>query len=147
MKQFTDRTGRAWTLSLTLGTAMQVKAALAVDLLAPEAGDPPLLTRLATDEYLLGSVIFELMRRQAEERNLTETDVQAAFDGATLLAAQEAFFEELVDFFRSRGRPDRAAAVGKQGALMAAAIRAANSRVEAIEVEAALGAMSGGPPG
>ena len=31
---------------------------------------------------------------------------RAGFDGATLLAAQKAFYEELVDFFRSRGRAD-----------------------------------------
>ena len=39
---------------------------------------------------------------------------RAGFDGATLLAAQKAFYEELVDFFRSRGRADRARAVETQ---------------------------------
>ena len=40
MKTFTDAAGRAWTLTLTLGTAMKVKAKLDIDLLQPEAGDP-----------------------------------------------------------------------------------------------------------
>ena len=145
MRQFSDTQGRAWQIVLTLGTAIQVRNALSVDLLTPEGGDPPLLSRLATDEFLLGSVICELLRRQMEAYKLTPDDVYAAFDGATLLAAQDAFFAELADFFQSRGRPDRATAVKKQAALMRAAINLAQSRVEAIRMEA-LGAPSGASP-
>ncbi len=147
MRQFTDRQNRIWKIEVTLGSAIQVKAALGVDLLAPEAGEPPLLSRLATDEFLLGSVVCELLRRQFEERKLAEADVYAAFDGAALLAAQEAFFGELEDFFRNRGRSDRAAAVAKQAALMRAAIRAAQAKVEAIPPPEICGATSGASPG
>ena len=147
MRQFTDTQGRAWQIVLNLGTALQVKTALGVDLLAPEAGDPPLLTRLATDEFLLGSVLCQLLLKQMDGYKLTEGDVMAAFDGRTLLAAQEAFFGELADFFQSRGRLDRAAAVRKQAVLMRAAIAAAEARVEAIRTDAALGSLSGASPG
>ena len=148
MRQFTDRQGHIWKIEITLGSAMQVKSALGVDLLAPESGEPPLLSRLATDEFLLGSVICELLRRQFEEQKLAEADVYAAFDGAALLAAQEAFFAELADFFQSRGRSDRAAAVKKQAALMQAAIRLAAAKVEAIPPPAEIcGATSGASPG
>ena len=61
MKTFTDAAGRTWTLALTLGTAMKVKAKLDIDLLQPEAGDPPLLTRLGTDEMLLGEVLCAML--------------------------------------------------------------------------------------
>ena len=132
MREFTDTTGRKWRIALTLGSAMQVKSALEVDLLAPEAGDPPLLTRLATDEFLLGKVILCLLSGQFEACQMTEADVLASFDGATLLAAQEAFFGDLTDFFQSRGRLDRAAAVRKQSALMQAAIQQATAEVQAI---------------
>jgi hypothetical protein len=53
MKTFNDAAGRTWTISLNLGTAIAVKDALGIDLLQPEQGDPPLLTRLGTDELLL----------------------------------------------------------------------------------------------
>ena len=66
MKTFTDTAGRTWTISLNLGTAMSVKDALGIDLLQPEAGDPPLLTRLGTDELLLGEVICCLLAGQFE---------------------------------------------------------------------------------
>ena len=152
MKTFNDAAGRTWTLSLTLGTAMKVKAKLDIDLLQPEAGDPPLLTRLGTDELLLGEVLCALLEGQFEAHKVTGDDVRAAFDGRTLLAAQEAFYQELEDFFRMRGRGDRALAVAKQKALIEAAIKAAETRIGALDIEAAVratgirGATSGASP-
>ena len=46
MQVFKDNANRDWSLSLTIGTAMKVKDQLGVDLLQPEVGEPPLLTRL-----------------------------------------------------------------------------------------------------
>src|SRR5690606_29242840 len=90
MKTFTDAAGRTWTIALNLGTAMAVKAKLDIDLLQPEAGDPPLLTRLGTDEMLLGEVLCALLENQFEAHKVTDADVLTAFDGNTLLAAQKA---------------------------------------------------------
>ena len=147
MKTFTDTAGRTWTLSLTLGTAMAVKAKLDVDLLQPEAGDPPLLTRLGTDEMLLGEVLCAMLEKQFESHKVTDDDVRAAFDGQTLLAAQKAFYEELIDFFRSRGRNDRAKAVAKQMAMIDAAVTAIETRIDGIDVDETIaGAMSGESP-
>ena len=147
MKTFTDAAGRTWTIALNLGTAMQVKDRLGVDLLTPEDGDPPLLTRLGTDELLLGEVLCALLEGQFETHNVTPEDVRAAFDGAALLAAQTAFYEELIDFFRSRGRADRAKAVAKQEKLIDAAVTAIEARIERIDVDEAIrGAMSGASP-
>jgi len=147
MKTFTDTAGRTWTLSLTLGTAMAVKAKLDVDLLQPEAGDPPLLTRLGTDEMLLGEVLCAMLEKQFETHKVTDDDVRAAFDGQTLLAAQKAFYEELIDFFRSRGRNDRAKAVAKQMAMIDAAVTAIETRIDGIDVDETIaGAISGESP-
>ena len=150
VKTFTDAAGRTWTIALNLGTAMAVKAKLGIDLLQPEAprnGDPngpPLLTLLGTDEMLLGEVLCALLESQFEAHQVTDADVQAAFDGNTLLAAQKAFYEEMIDFFRSRGRTDRAKAVAKQVALIDAAIAAIETRIDTIDVEQTIaGAMSG----
>ena len=43
MRQFNDKNNQTWKIEINLGTAMQVKAALGIDLLTPEAGEPPLL--------------------------------------------------------------------------------------------------------
>jgi len=135
MRTFTDTAGRNWTISLNLGTAMAVKDKLGIDLLQPEAGDPPLLTRLGTEEMLLGEVLCALLGSQFETHKVTEDDVRASFDGATLLAAQNAFYEELVDFFRSRGRADRARAVETQAAMIDAAVKAIEERIGGIKVD------------
>ena len=144
MKTFTDAAGRTWTISLNLGTAMMVKDRLGVDLLQPEQGDPPLITRLGTDEMLLGEVLCALLGNQFEAHKVTDTDVRASFDGATLLSAQQAFYEELIDFFRSRGRADRARAVETQMKLIAKAVKAIETRIEQFDMDAVIdGAMSG----
>ena len=147
MKTFTDAAGRTWTLALTLGTAMKVKAKLDIDLLQPEAGDPPLLTRLGTDEMLLGEVLCAMLEGQFETHKVTDDDVRAGFDGQTLLAAQKAFYEELIGFFRSRGRNDRAKAVAKQMAMIEAAVTAVETRIDALDIDETIrGAMSGASP-
>ena len=144
MKTFTDAATRTWSLTLNLGTAMAVKDKLGVDLLQPEAGDPPLLTRLGTDEMLLGEVLCAMLEGQFETHKVTDADVRNSFDGQTLLAAQKAFYEELIDFFRSRGRNDRAKAVAKQMAMIDAAVTAIETRIDGINVEQTIaGAMSG----
>jgi len=118
-----------------------------VDLLQPEAGDPPLLTRLGTDELLLGEVLCALLETQFEANKVTAEDVRAGFDGTTLLAAQKAFYEELVGFFRSRGRSDRARAVETQERMIDAAVKAIETRIESIDIDETIrGAMSGSLP-
>ena len=147
MKTFNDAAGRTWTIALNLGTAIAVKDKLGVDLLQPEAGDPPLLTRLGTDELLLGEVLCALLGEQFEAHKVSDKDVRASFDGATLMAAQQAFYEELIDFFLNRGRADRARAVEKQMKMIVAAVKAIETRIEGLDIDAAIrGAMSGSSP-
>ena len=147
MKTFTDAAGRNWTLTLNLGTAMAVKGKLDIDLLQPEAGDPPLLTRLGTDEMLLGEVLCAMLEGQFVTHKVTDDDVRNSFDGQTLLGAQKAFYEELIDFFHSRGRNDRAKAVAKQMAMIEAAVTAVETRIDALDIDKTIrGAMSGESP-
>ena len=147
MKTFNDAAGRTWTIALNLGTAMAVKSKLGIDLLRPEDGDPPLLTQLGTDEMLLGEVLCALLESQFEKHNVTDADVRMSFDGTTLLAAQKAFYEELVDFFRSRGRSDRAKAVAAQSRLIDKATAAIEGKIDAMDLDTLIdGALSGRSP-
>jgi len=147
MKTFKDSTGREWVLTLTLGTALKVKSKLGIDLLQPEAGDPHLLSRLYTDELLLAEIICCLLEGQFEKHGVTEEDIFECFDGATLLASQKAFYEEMVDFFQKRGRADRAKAVSKYTNLISLAITAAEAKIDALDIEKVMsGEMSGELP-
>ena len=147
MRIFSDASGRDWQIALTLGSAARVKDVLGIDLLQPESGDPPLLTRLGTDELLLGEVICCLLADQFDKHKVTAEEVSNSFDGTTLLAAQSAFYEELIDFFRNRGRADRAKMVAAQAKVIEAAVKAAEVRIDALDVDQAVsGVMSGDSP-
>jgi len=135
VKIFADSSGREWQLSLTLGSAREIRDRLSIDILQPESGDPPLIQRLCTDELLLGETILVLLAKQIEGRGLTDDDVRASFDGATLGRAVDAFYAELVDFFRSRGRTDRARAVETSARLVAAGVRLAEARMAEIDTD------------
>ena len=136
MKTFKDNAGHDWNISLNIGTAMLVKDRLGVDLLQPEVGDPPLLTRLGTDEILLAQVISALLESQFETQKVDEKQIYQFFDGPTFARAHEAFYEELIDFFQNRGRHDRAKAVQKQKKMILAGVQAAATRVDGINVDA-----------
>jgi len=147
MKTFNDAAGRTWTMALNLGTALAVKDKLGIDLLQPESGEPPLLTRLGTDEMLLGEVLCAMLESQFETHKVTAADVHRSFDGKTLLAAQTAFYNELVDFFQSRGRTDRARAVAAQAKLIEKATAAIEDRISAMDLDKLIdGALSGSLP-
>ena len=144
MKTFNDTSNRTWTISLTLGTAMAVKDKLGIDLLSPEEGDPPLLTRLGTDEIFLGQVLLALLEPQFEANKVTAEEVRNSFDGQMLLAAQKAFYEELIDFFQKRGRTDRSKAVATQVKIIETAVAAVEAKINGMDVGRMIdGAMSG----
>ena len=147
MHKFPDSTGDEWSLALTLGAAMRIADVCKVDLLAPEQGDPPTMTRLASDQALLGTVIAELLSAQFETRGIKAEDMYARMDGAVILAANEAFWAELTDFTRCRGLTHAAKALAKQADLIKAASEAAGRRIDSIDVSKVVAkAMSGESP-
>ena len=147
MTPFTDSQNRSWGISLTIGSAKRVRDVLDVDLLQPEFGDPPLLTRLGTDRMLMAEVISCLLTDEYEAKGVDEADILAAFDGPTILAAQTAFYSEYADFFLSSGRTDLAKAVAKQTAMIEAGIEAVAERIDGMDVDEVIsGVMSGGSP-
>ncbi len=135
MQVFSDNSNRNWSLSLTIGSAMKIKESLGIDLLQPEQGDPPLLTRLGTDEILLAQVIASLLESQFELHKIDADQIYQCFDGPTFARAHEAFYKELIDFFHQRGRQDRATAVRKQMQVILASVKVAQARIESLDVE------------
>lgn len=145
MKTFTDNAGRAWTLALTIDAAKRVKSLLDVNLLELEAGDPPLLTKLGTDVILLCDAIFALVKPQADAAGVTDEQFAAAMGGDAILAAQTAFHEELVDFFRKLGRSDLAKAVDAQRRMIDLAVQRIETRIDRLDLEAAIETTLGEP--
>ena len=119
MQTFNDSKNRTWKISLNLRSVLGVKEALGVDLLALEAGEPPLLERLAIETLFLAQVIANLLTQQMEEAKVDENDILESFDAKTITAAKKAFFEELKYFFTEMGSPFKAEAISKQLAINA----------------------------
>ena len=138
MHTFTDTRDRHWEISLTLGAAKRVRDLLGINLLEPEAGDPPLLTRLGTDPILLLDVIFCIVKPQADQRNVTDLDFGESLGGDVVLAAQKALYEELIDFFRRSGRADRAQALATQQRVIELAVRRTLTEIETLDLEKAM---------
>ncbi len=145
MRTFTDTAGRTWTLALTIDAAKRVKSVLDVNLLELEAGDPPLLTRLGTDVILLCDVIFALVKPQADAAGMSDQEFAAALGGDVVLAAQTAFYEELVDFFRKLGRGDLAKAACAQRRMIDLAVARIETRIDRLDLEAAIETTLGEP--
>lgn len=136
MKEFKDSNGKSWKIELNIAAVKRVRDLLSLNLLEPESGEPPLLTRLGSDIILLCDVIFVLVKPQADADQIDSEAFGALLGGAVILAAQEAFYQELIDFFRMSGRPDRIRMIEKQTALVRASIAAAEKKIEAIDTAA-----------
>ena len=132
--KFTDKSGKAWDISLTIGSIKRVKSNIGVDLLDIEGGEEPLISRLLLDEVLLAEVIAELISDQLGD--MSQAEMLDRFDGETLAAASKAFWEEMKGFFTSKSRQDRLAVILKATSLLETAISQGAQRVSEIEIDA-----------
>lgn len=132
MKNFSDTQGHTWSIILNIGTVKKVRDRLGINLLQPGDGDPPLLTRLATDPILLGDVIAVLIEKQFDLYKVTADNIYEFFDGETMKNGESAFFEELELFFRNNGRTDQALATKKLVEAKTTDIKAIEAKIEEI---------------
>ena len=138
MKTFVDSASRSWTLSMTIDSIKRVRDLLGINLVEPESGEPPLITRLGTDVVLLCDVIYALVKPQADKLGITDVEFAAALGGDAILNAQNAFYEELVDFFLKCGRPDRSKAVAAQQKMIQLAVERVKLKIEQISPQEVL---------
>lgn len=151
MKTFNDNAGRTWTLAVTVDAIKRVEGLIkGVNLANLTHGEPPLLTRLETDIVLLCDVIFALVKPQADQLGVSDEEFGKAMGGDAIIAAHDAFWEELTGFFRQLRRTDTARAIEKQATLVKATVAAIEQQVETLDVEEviakALGSSVGNSP-
>ncbi len=139
MKTFADNLNRKWEITLTIGSVKRVMGLLpGVNLLELDKGDPPLLTRLATDVTLLCDIIYALVKPQADKAGCSDEDFGAALGGDVILRAQEAFYEEIVLFFQALKRADLVKALEIQKAVVEKAVERTVDQIEKIDLDEAL---------
>jgi hypothetical protein len=145
MKQFTDSTGRAWQLTLTVGAIKRVKGLLGADLLALHEGDPPLAARLATDVVLVCDVLYAILKPDLDQAGISDEAFGQRLAGAAIAAAYEALCEELCDFFRSLGRTELVKVIQTQRAVVRQVVEAAERRIDGLPIEALIAQTLGTP--
>ena len=154
MKTFTDSAGRTWTINITVDAIKRVKDLVGVNLADVTEGDvsggPPLLTRLETDLVLLCDCVYALVKPQADQQQVSDEQFGQALGGDAILAAHDAFWGALSDFFHQLRRLDQVRAIEKQQKLVGVAVAAADKQIEGIDLdklvsEAMDGALDGEP--
>lgn len=101
MQTFKDAAGREWTVQITVEQVRRVKAAIKVDLCRQDEGDPALCIRLDTDPVFLFSVLWALVKAQADKFGITEEQFCEAFPGPAAGEAVRAFWAELEGLFQN----------------------------------------------
>jgi len=138
MRSFCDRNGRAWEITLTIGSAKRVKEALDVDLLEPMKGDPPLVAKVSADIELFCNVLWALCRPAAEVEKVSPETFSEALGGDAIGQAIEAFFAEWIDFFLLVRRPETAKVIQKQRDYQVAILDRAAAALDAPELTEAV---------
>ncbi len=146
MRTFRDSKGRTWELSLTIGSAKRVRDKLGINLLEPEGGDPPLLTRLATDVILFCDVLYVMVQPEAERLQVSDIDFGEALGGDALAEATNAFYEEMIDFFRLCGRMDLAKMADKQRTMLGLVVKMAEGKISEFDAESEIQKIFGKIP-
>lgn len=112
MKQFTDKHGADWEISITAGSIKRVRGLIGVDLYKPGEGEPPLLVRLH-EPALFCDVLYAVCQPEAKRRGVTSEQFGEGLAGDTILEARKAFFDEYQDFFLGLGAPVEAASLAR----------------------------------
>ena len=146
MHSFHDTQNRTWQLVLNIGAAMRVRDALAVDLLQPELGSPPLAHRIYSDDLFVAEVLGAVLRPALDDAGVTPEAFYAALEGAAISDARKALLEELKDFFRGGGRSDRVTLFETQGEVLADAWQKATAFYRTNAAQAIAGGLFGTPP-
>ena len=136
MRTFTDALGRPWSLEITVATLKRVRAVAGVDLI--EAAGGTLLDRLVADPVLLGDVLYACVKPQADERKITDEDFGRSLAGDAIDHATTALLEEFVAFFPSPRRRVLEQALAKLAGWRAAALSAAEARLNDPALDAAV---------
>ena len=149
MRTFTDALNRSWSLEITVATLKRVRAVAGVDLI--EAAGGTLLDRLVADPVLLGDVLYACVKPQADERKLSDEDFGRSLAGDAIDQATTALLEEFVAFFPSPRRRVLEQALAKLAGWRAAALAAAEARLndpdlDAVVLAALHGRLSGSAP-
>lgn len=108
MHSFKDQLGFGWELRINFASIRQVKDLTRIDLPGLFGDKLKPLDDFLSDPVKVGTVLWILVRDQAEKAKKTEEDFAAALCGDAFEEAAQALIWEIVDFFpKAKGTPLR----------------------------------------
>jgi hypothetical protein len=137
MRAFNDNKGRVWNIEITIDAVKRLRDLLQLDLLETDQNNKtPAITRLGTDVVALIDAIFCLVQPQAESLGVSDIEFARSIGGKAALEAQNAFYEELADFFLNLGRKHQAKIVTAQKRMIELTIERLDVLTENLNPEA-----------
>jgi hypothetical protein len=100
MRSFKDRTGMEWQIDFTIGTAIELKDQLGIDLDSQNEG----LIKVASDSTILFKALYIACELQAIERKIDAKAFYARFCDDSITHATRAFIGAINDFFPNARR-------------------------------------------
>jgi len=129
MRTFRDAKNRQWTLDVNNETVQLLKDNLDVDLLQLAVDDGALMRRLAGNPFLMGNVVYWIVKDQCDAAGVDAKEFARAWKGSVADEAVPAFWAEVFDFFPKRQREALAAVWEKQEEMQGTALDYVKSRI------------------
>ena len=99
MQNFTDDTGRQWTVRVTVETVRRIREQAGVNVI-DVFSDVDLLQKLMfTDHVLVADCLYAAIRPDADKINITKLQFAESLSGDSLESASAAFLDALANFF------------------------------------------------
>jgi len=133
VREFKDHSGQAWSIDLSIGNVMRVKAASESRFNLFEPGQ--LGEQLAVDEAFFWELLVYLCEPQAAERNVSAEQFGKLMASDCLFDARRLFFDAWLDFFQKLRRQDKAAVVQKVAAYLAKAMELTVAKLASPEMQ------------
>lgn len=95
---FTDTKGRSWPLRVDYRALRSMKSMLGLNLMGDDKGISTTLEKLAADPVLLIDTLYVLCEPLCRDRGVSDMEFGQAFDGRTLIEAQDALIRAIADF-------------------------------------------------
>jgi len=137
--KFTDATGKAWPLSITLAGHKRILDQTGVDLY--KAVETPLFIELQAEPWRFGGILWALLEPQLQAEGLDETAFCDRLDGRALDQAIDAFGVALVNFTPARTRDVLAKAIDKGNELIAKTVEGAAANMDDPTIDQAIEAQ------
>ena len=136
MSSFKDKSGREWTIEMSIGDLKRVRETTGVNLMELTVGEAPPVFEIVNDIDKQLAIVWALIEEQATEAGLTEAQFLKAMNGKAAFDATCALWDQISEFLKGLGRKEAADVIRKTLSLRTETIAVAVDRISKFDVGA-----------